>query len=157
MSRVGRAVEKGETQGFMKAVVDATSRKILGAAILGTGGDEAIHGILDIMNADVALRRPAARRADPPDGFRADPDAARRSQACRLTRLVELSSSVTVDRSLDSDLAWTLVSRQANSRSSSVCNRASSSATVDRALDETIVRARPPNIPPKMSTRERFM
>jgi pyruvate/2-oxoglutarate dehydrogenase complex dihydrolipoamide dehydrogenase (E3) component len=51
MSRVSRAVEKGETQGLMKVVVDAETRKILGAAILGTGGDEAIHGILDIMNA----------------------------------------------------------------------------------------------------------
>ena len=53
MTRVGRAVEKDETQGFMKVVVDAETQKILGAAILGTGGDEAIHGILDIMNADV--------------------------------------------------------------------------------------------------------
>ena len=55
MTRVGRAVEKGETQGFMKVVVDAETRKILGAAILGTGGDEAIHGVLDIMNAGVSL------------------------------------------------------------------------------------------------------
>jgi pyruvate/2-oxoglutarate dehydrogenase complex dihydrolipoamide dehydrogenase (E3) component len=53
MSRVGRAIEKGETQGFMKIVVDAETRKILGAAILGTSGDEAIHGVIDIMNADV--------------------------------------------------------------------------------------------------------
>jgi pyruvate/2-oxoglutarate dehydrogenase complex dihydrolipoamide dehydrogenase (E3) component len=53
MSRVSRAVEKGETQGLMKVVVDAETRRILGAAILGTGGDEAIHGILDIMNAGV--------------------------------------------------------------------------------------------------------
>jgi pyruvate/2-oxoglutarate dehydrogenase complex dihydrolipoamide dehydrogenase (E3) component len=53
MSRVGRAIEKDETQGFMKVVADADSRKILGAAILGTGGDEAIHGIVDIMNAGV--------------------------------------------------------------------------------------------------------
>jgi pyruvate/2-oxoglutarate dehydrogenase complex dihydrolipoamide dehydrogenase (E3) component len=53
MSRVSRAVEKGETQGLMKVVVDAESRKILGAAILGVGGDEAIHGVLDIMNAGV--------------------------------------------------------------------------------------------------------
>jgi len=52
MTRVGRAVEKGETQGFMKIVADAATRRILGAAILGTGGDEAIHGILDMMNAD---------------------------------------------------------------------------------------------------------
>lgn len=52
MTRVGRAVEKGETQGFMKIVSDAETKRILGAAILGTGGDEAIHGILDMMNAD---------------------------------------------------------------------------------------------------------
>jgi pyruvate/2-oxoglutarate dehydrogenase complex dihydrolipoamide dehydrogenase (E3) component len=51
MTRVGRAVEKGETQGFMKILVDADSREILGAAILGTGGDEAIHCILDMMYA----------------------------------------------------------------------------------------------------------
>jgi pyruvate/2-oxoglutarate dehydrogenase complex dihydrolipoamide dehydrogenase (E3) component len=53
MTRVGRAVEKDETLGFMKIIVDADTRKILGASILGTGGDEAIHGILDMMNADV--------------------------------------------------------------------------------------------------------
>jgi pyruvate/2-oxoglutarate dehydrogenase complex dihydrolipoamide dehydrogenase (E3) component len=51
MTRVGRAVEKGETQSFMKVTVDAETHKILGAAILGTGGDEAIHGILDIAAA----------------------------------------------------------------------------------------------------------
>jgi pyruvate/2-oxoglutarate dehydrogenase complex dihydrolipoamide dehydrogenase (E3) component len=52
MTKVGRAVEKGETQGFMKIVVDAASKEILGAAILGTGGDEAIHSILDVMYAN---------------------------------------------------------------------------------------------------------
>jgi pyruvate/2-oxoglutarate dehydrogenase complex dihydrolipoamide dehydrogenase (E3) component len=51
MTRVGRAVEKGETQGFMKVVVDAETREILGAAILGVGGDEVIHAILDVMSA----------------------------------------------------------------------------------------------------------
>ena len=51
MTRVARAIEKGDTRGFMKVVVDAETRRILGAAILGTGGDEAIHGILDVMNA----------------------------------------------------------------------------------------------------------
>jgi pyruvate/2-oxoglutarate dehydrogenase complex dihydrolipoamide dehydrogenase (E3) component len=51
MTRVGRAVEKGETQGFMKVVVDAETDEILGAAILGVGGDEAIHAILDVMSA----------------------------------------------------------------------------------------------------------
>lgn len=55
MTRVGRAVEKGETQGFMKIIADAETRRILGAAILGTGGDEVIHGILDMMNADQPL------------------------------------------------------------------------------------------------------
>jgi pyruvate/2-oxoglutarate dehydrogenase complex dihydrolipoamide dehydrogenase (E3) component len=53
MSRISRAIEKGETKGLMKIVVDAETRKILGAAILGTGGDEAIHGILDMMHAGV--------------------------------------------------------------------------------------------------------
>jgi len=51
MTKVSRAVEKGETQGFMKVVVDAETRQILGAAILGTGGDEVIHSILDVMYA----------------------------------------------------------------------------------------------------------
>jgi pyruvate/2-oxoglutarate dehydrogenase complex dihydrolipoamide dehydrogenase (E3) component len=53
MTRVGRAIEKGETQGFMTVTADAETHHILGAAILGTGGDEAIHGILDVMNARI--------------------------------------------------------------------------------------------------------
>ncbi len=51
MTHVGRAVKKGETFGKMQVIVDAETKKILGAAILGTSGDEAVHGILDIMNA----------------------------------------------------------------------------------------------------------
>jgi pyruvate/2-oxoglutarate dehydrogenase complex dihydrolipoamide dehydrogenase (E3) component len=51
MSRVGRAVEKGETEGFIKVLVDAQSKQILGASFLGTGCDEVIHGILDVMYA----------------------------------------------------------------------------------------------------------
>jgi pyruvate/2-oxoglutarate dehydrogenase complex dihydrolipoamide dehydrogenase (E3) component len=51
MSQVGRAVEKSETQGFMKVLVDADSREILGAAILGVGGDEVVHGLLNAMYA----------------------------------------------------------------------------------------------------------
>ena len=51
MTKVGRAVEKGETEGFMKVLVDATTKQILGASILGTGGDEAVHCILDTMYA----------------------------------------------------------------------------------------------------------
>jgi pyruvate/2-oxoglutarate dehydrogenase complex dihydrolipoamide dehydrogenase (E3) component len=49
MTRINRAVEKGETQGFVKILVDAETREILGAAVLGTGGDEVIHSILDVM------------------------------------------------------------------------------------------------------------
>jgi pyruvate/2-oxoglutarate dehydrogenase complex dihydrolipoamide dehydrogenase (E3) component len=63
MTRVGRAIEKGETQGFMMAVADAETHQILGAAILGTGGDEAIHGILDAMNARIPFT--ALQRAVP--------------------------------------------------------------------------------------------
>jgi pyruvate/2-oxoglutarate dehydrogenase complex dihydrolipoamide dehydrogenase (E3) component len=51
MTRVGRAVEKGETQGFMKVVVDADTSEILGVAILGVGGDEVVHSLLDVMSA----------------------------------------------------------------------------------------------------------
>jgi pyruvate/2-oxoglutarate dehydrogenase complex dihydrolipoamide dehydrogenase (E3) component len=51
MTKVGRAVEKGETDGFMKVLVDAETKEILGATILGTGGDEAIHCILTAMYA----------------------------------------------------------------------------------------------------------
>lgn len=51
MTKVGRAVEKGESQGFMKILVDAETKKILGASILGVGGDEAVHCILDVMYA----------------------------------------------------------------------------------------------------------
>lgn len=51
MTRVSRAVEKGETQGFMKIAVDADTKEILGAAVLGAGGDEAIHSLLDAMYA----------------------------------------------------------------------------------------------------------
>ncbi len=51
MTKVSRAVEKGEPQGFMKILVDADTQEILGAAILGVGGDEVIHLITDVMYA----------------------------------------------------------------------------------------------------------
>ena len=57
MTHVARAVEKGETQGFMKVVVDGQSDAILGAAILGPGGDEAIHGVIEAMAAGVTATR----------------------------------------------------------------------------------------------------
>jgi pyruvate/2-oxoglutarate dehydrogenase complex dihydrolipoamide dehydrogenase (E3) component len=51
MADVARAIEKGETAGLMKIVVGADNKEILGAAIFGTGGDEAIHCVLDLMYA----------------------------------------------------------------------------------------------------------
>jgi pyruvate/2-oxoglutarate dehydrogenase complex dihydrolipoamide dehydrogenase (E3) component len=51
MTRVARAVEKGETQGFMRILVDGDSKEILGASLLGIGCDEAVHAILDLMVA----------------------------------------------------------------------------------------------------------
>jgi pyruvate/2-oxoglutarate dehydrogenase complex dihydrolipoamide dehydrogenase (E3) component len=56
MTRIGRAVEKGETFGFIKVLVDAETQHILGATVFGTGGDEAVHCILTAMYA----RQPAA-------------------------------------------------------------------------------------------------
>lgn len=52
MKRVGRARERGETQGFLKLVVDAETQKILGAAMLGIEADELVQSILNIMYAD---------------------------------------------------------------------------------------------------------
>jgi len=52
MKRVGRAREAGETQGFMKVLVDGDSQRILGAAILGLNGDEVVHSLLETMAAD---------------------------------------------------------------------------------------------------------
>ncbi len=52
MQRVGRAREAGETQGFMKVLVDADTQRLLGAAILGLNGDEVVHSLLEVMAAD---------------------------------------------------------------------------------------------------------
>jgi pyruvate/2-oxoglutarate dehydrogenase complex dihydrolipoamide dehydrogenase (E3) component len=51
MTRVGRAWEAGETQGFMKVLVDADSKELLGASIFGLNGDEIVHSLLDVMYA----------------------------------------------------------------------------------------------------------
>jgi pyruvate/2-oxoglutarate dehydrogenase complex dihydrolipoamide dehydrogenase (E3) component len=56
MSRVSRAIEKGETYGYIKVLVDAETQLILGATVFGTGGDEAVHCILTAMYA----RQPAS-------------------------------------------------------------------------------------------------
>jgi pyruvate/2-oxoglutarate dehydrogenase complex dihydrolipoamide dehydrogenase (E3) component len=57
MSRVGRARERGETQGFMKVLVDAQTEQILGASLLCIDGDEIVHSLLDAMSAGVSYRR----------------------------------------------------------------------------------------------------
>jgi pyruvate/2-oxoglutarate dehydrogenase complex dihydrolipoamide dehydrogenase (E3) component len=51
MEDVGRAYERSETKGFMKIIVDARSKQLLGAALLGIEGDEVIHSLLDVMYA----------------------------------------------------------------------------------------------------------
>jgi pyruvate/2-oxoglutarate dehydrogenase complex dihydrolipoamide dehydrogenase (E3) component len=51
MSRVSRAVEKGETRGFLKIHVEEGSQRILGAALLGTAADEAVHSLIDAVYA----------------------------------------------------------------------------------------------------------
>jgi len=49
MTRVARAVEKGETRGFLKIHVEEGSQRILGAALLGVGCDEAVHSLIDAV------------------------------------------------------------------------------------------------------------
>jgi len=56
MTRVGRARERDETQGFMKVFVDARTERILGAALLCIEGDEIVHSLLDMMAADVSYK-----------------------------------------------------------------------------------------------------
>ena len=56
MTRVGRARERGETQGLMKVLVDAASERILGASLLCIEGDEIVHALLDVMAADASYK-----------------------------------------------------------------------------------------------------
>jgi pyruvate/2-oxoglutarate dehydrogenase complex dihydrolipoamide dehydrogenase (E3) component len=56
MSRVNRALEKGESLGFMKVLVDAETERILGASLLGVGCDESIHCLLDVMYSQASYR-----------------------------------------------------------------------------------------------------
>ena len=56
MSRVGRAKERGETQGFMKVLVDVQTERILGASLLCIEADEIVHSLLDVMTAGVSYR-----------------------------------------------------------------------------------------------------
>ena len=86
MTRVGRARERSETQGFMHVLVDGETRKILGAALLGIEADEAIHCIVDVMTAGAPVYRDHPRRAHPSDGIGAHSDGARRDAAAGLAR-----------------------------------------------------------------------
>jgi len=52
MSKVSRAREMSETQGFMRALIDADTKRLLGAVVFGIGGDEIVHSLLDVMYAD---------------------------------------------------------------------------------------------------------
>ena len=56
MSRVGRARERGETEGFMKVLIDAQTERFLGAALLGIEADEVVHLLLDAMAAGVSYK-----------------------------------------------------------------------------------------------------
>ena len=84
MEDVSRAFEKGETQGFMKILVDRETKQILGASILGVGGDEVIHAILDLMYAKAPYTVMQRADAHPPDGVGAAADDAGRSEATRI-------------------------------------------------------------------------
>ena len=81
MTRVGRAVEKGETQGFMKILIDAETKKILGASLLGIECDEVIHSISGYHVRESTLYSDPARYAYSPYGLRVNTDDARRPQA----------------------------------------------------------------------------
>ena len=55
MSRIGRAKERGETEGFMEALVDAETRRLLGATLFGIGADEIIHSLINAMAGDLPI------------------------------------------------------------------------------------------------------
>ena len=84
MARVGRAKERSETQGFMKILIDAETKRILGASLLGICGDEIIHSLLDAMYADGPVHGDPARHAHSSHGYRADPDNVGRLAAVEL-------------------------------------------------------------------------
>ena len=97
MTQVGRAVERGETKGFMKIVADADSKEILGAALLGASGDEVVHGILDVMYAKAPYTVMQTNGADPPDGLGTLADSDRRDEIDQII-LYTLGELITVER-----------------------------------------------------------
>ena len=56
MSWVARAIERNETRGLMKVVVDADTERILGAAILGQGGGELVQTLMALMLAGASWK-----------------------------------------------------------------------------------------------------
>ena len=84
MARIGRARERSETQGFMKVLVDADTKRILGANILGIGGDEVVHSLLDVMYADAPYTVIPTGGAYPSDGEGVDSNHAGGSQTTRI-------------------------------------------------------------------------
>ena len=86
MTRVNRAVEKGESLGFMKVLVDAESKQILGASLLGVGCDEAIHCLLDVMYAKAPYTTISRAVHIHPTVARADSDAAAIVEAAGVRR-----------------------------------------------------------------------
>ena len=82
MSRDGRAKERSETQGFMKVPIDADGEQILGASILGTGGEEIIHSLLNAMYAGAPYTVVQRAMRD-----RTYPDAVGRSAVSHLTSI----------------------------------------------------------------------
>jgi pyruvate/2-oxoglutarate dehydrogenase complex dihydrolipoamide dehydrogenase (E3) component len=71
---VSRVVEKGETKGFMKVLVDRETKQILGASLLGSAGDEVIHCIINVMYAKAPYTLHATGDAHPSDGLRVRSD-----------------------------------------------------------------------------------
>ena len=83
----GRASERGETAGFMKVLVDAETKRILGAALLGIEGDEVIHSLLDVMYANAPYTLIERAMHIHPTVTELRPDAARPAAAGRVTRV----------------------------------------------------------------------
>jgi pyruvate/2-oxoglutarate dehydrogenase complex dihydrolipoamide dehydrogenase (E3) component len=92
MTRVGRARERGETQGFMKVLVDARTERILGASLLCIEGDEIVHALLDMMAADVSYKVVA----------RGGQDGSRRSAIANRISAIPSSGPATGHRDADS-------------------------------------------------------
>ena len=91
MTRVARAVEKGETRGFLKIYVEEGTKRILGAALLGTSADESVHSLIDAVYANF-IHRVSEARAHPPERERAAANGPRGPPTAGMTHLAESRS-----------------------------------------------------------------